>query len=103
MPRFLVFEGGGGVEGNVTFWINEITIAKGWMIACGLRELVLDEDFSENRVKVTIYGTSKSQIMSIWIYNHWLNQFLMDVIFGHCLRPMINMTCWKMMRKKKLV
>jgi hypothetical protein len=35
------------------------------MIACDLRELVLDEDFSENHVKVTIYGTTKSQIMSI--------------------------------------
>jgi len=29
------------------------------MIACGLKELVLDEDFSENHVKVTIYGTTK--------------------------------------------
>jgi hypothetical protein len=73
------------------------------MIACGIRELVLDEDLSENHVKVTIYGTTKSQIMSIWIYNHLPKQFLMGVIFGHCLRPMINITCWKMMRKKKLV
>jgi hypothetical protein len=40
------------------------------MIACGLKELVLDEDLRENRVKVTIYGTTKSQIMLIWIYNH---------------------------------
>jgi hypothetical protein len=40
MPRFLELEGGGGVEGNVTFSIHEITIAKVWMIACGLRELV---------------------------------------------------------------
>jgi hypothetical protein len=71
MPRFLELEGGGGVEGNVTFWINEITIAIGWMIACGFRELVLHEDLSENHVKLTIYGTTKSQIMSIWIYNHW--------------------------------
>jgi hypothetical protein len=55
MPRFLELEGGGGVEGNV----------KGWMIECGLRELVLNEDLSENHVKVTIYGTTKSQIMSI--------------------------------------
>jgi hypothetical protein len=30
------------------------------MIACGIRELVLDEDLSENHVKVTIYGTTKS-------------------------------------------
>ncbi len=73
------------------------------MIPCALRELVLDEDVSENHVKVTIYATTKSQIMSIWIYNHSLKQFFMDVIFGHCLRPMINITCWKMMRKKKLV
>jgi hypothetical protein len=41
----------------------------------------------------------KSQIMSIWIYDHGLQQFLMDVIFGHCFLPMINITCWKMMRK----
>jgi hypothetical protein len=40
------------------------------MIACGLKELVLDEDLNENNFKVTIYGTTKSQIMSIWIYNH---------------------------------
>jgi hypothetical protein len=60
MPRFLELEGGGGVEGNVTFWINGITIARGWMIACGIRELVLDEYLSENHVKVTIYGTTKS-------------------------------------------
>ncbi len=84
MPRFLELEGGGGVEGNLTFWINGITIVKGWMIACGLRELFLDDDLSENHVKVIIYGTTKSQIMSIWIYDHWLKQFLMDVIFGHC-------------------
>jgi hypothetical protein len=58
------------VEGNVTFGINGITIVKGWMIACGLKELVLDEDFCENHVKVTIYGTTKSQIMSLWIYSH---------------------------------
>jgi hypothetical protein len=32
------------------------------MIACGLRELVLDEDLSENHVIVTIYGIAKSQI-----------------------------------------
>jgi hypothetical protein len=30
------------------------------MIACGLKELVLDEDLSENHVKVTIYGITKS-------------------------------------------
>jgi hypothetical protein len=41
----------------------------------------------------------KSQIMSIWIYDHGLQQFLMDVIFGHYFLPMINITCWKMMRK----
>jgi len=40
------------------------------MIACGLKELVLDENLNENYVKVTIYGTTKSQIMSIWIYKH---------------------------------
>jgi hypothetical protein len=39
------------------------------MIACALRELVLDEDLIENHVKVTIHGTTKSQIMSIWVYN----------------------------------
>jgi hypothetical protein len=32
------------------------------MIACGLKELVLDDDFSENHVKVIIYGIAKSQI-----------------------------------------
>jgi hypothetical protein len=56
MPRFLELEGGGGVEGNVTFWMNEITIVKGWMIACGLRELVFNEDLSENHVKVTVWN-----------------------------------------------
>jgi hypothetical protein len=40
MPRFLELEEGIGVEGNVTFWINGITITKGWMFACGLKELV---------------------------------------------------------------
>ncbi len=39
------------------------------MIPCALKELVLDEDLTKNRVKVTIYATTKSQIMSIWIYN----------------------------------
>jgi hypothetical protein len=63
------------------------------MIARGLRELLLDGDLSESHVKVTIYGTTKSQIMSIWIYNHYLKQFLMDVIIDHCLSPMINITC----------
>jgi hypothetical protein len=62
IPRFLELEGDGGVEGNVTFSINGITIAKGWMIACGLRELVLDEDLTENHVKVTIYGIAQSHI-----------------------------------------
>jgi len=32
------------------------------MIACALRELALDENLSENHVKVTIYGIDKSQI-----------------------------------------
>jgi hypothetical protein len=45
-------------------------IAKGWMIPCALRELVLDEDLNENHVKVTIYATTKSQIVWIWIYDH---------------------------------
>jgi len=103
MPRFLELEGGGGVEGNLTFWINGITIVKGWMIACGLRKLFFDEDLSENHVKVIIYGTAKSQIMSIWIYDHWLKQFLMDVIFSHCFLPMITITCWKMTKKKQLM
>ncbi len=76
MPRLLELEGSGGVEGNVTFWINGITIAKGWMIACGLRELVLDKDLSENHVKVTIYGTTKSQIMSIGYITIDSNNFL---------------------------
>jgi hypothetical protein len=69
MPRFLELEGGGGVEGNVTFRINGITIVKACTIACDLKELVLDEDLTTNHVKVTIYGTTKSQIMSISIYN----------------------------------
>jgi hypothetical protein len=30
------------------------------MIACGLRELVLDDDLNENYVKVIIYGIAKS-------------------------------------------
>jgi hypothetical protein len=32
------------------------------MIVYGLKELAFDEDLSENHVKVTIYGTAKSQI-----------------------------------------
>jgi hypothetical protein len=32
------------------------------MIVCGLRELALDENITENHVKVTIYGIAKSQI-----------------------------------------
>jgi hypothetical protein len=40
------------------------------MIPCALRELVLDEDLNENHVKVTIYATTKSQIVWIWIYGH---------------------------------
>jgi hypothetical protein len=60
MPRFLELEGGSGVEGNVTFWINGIIIVKGWMIACGLRELVFDDNLNENHVKVIIYGIAKS-------------------------------------------
>jgi hypothetical protein len=32
------------------------------MIACGLRELVLDEDLSETHLIVTIYVIAKSQI-----------------------------------------
>jgi hypothetical protein len=35
---------------------------QGWMIACGLRELVHDDDHNENNVKVLIYGIAKSQI-----------------------------------------
>jgi hypothetical protein len=34
------------------------------MIACGLRELVLDDDCNENHVKVIIYGIAKSQIIN---------------------------------------
>jgi len=34
------------------------------MIACGLRELVLDEDLNENHVEVIIYGIAKSQIIN---------------------------------------
>ncbi len=29
------------------------------------------------------FPNHKSQIMSIWIYDHWFKQFLMAVIFGH--------------------
>jgi len=71
MPRFLELEGGGGVEGNVLFWINGITIVEGWMIACGFRELVLDEDLSENHVEVTIYGIAKSQITNYVHFDIW--------------------------------
>jgi heme/copper-type cytochrome/quinol oxidase subunit 4 len=42
--------------------MNGITIVEGWMIACGLRELVRDDDLNENHVKVIIYGIAKSQI-----------------------------------------
>jgi len=63
------------------------------MIACGLRELVIDDDLSENHVKVIINGIAKSQIMSIWIYDHGFQQFFMDAIFGRCFLPMINITC----------
>jgi hypothetical protein len=47
MSRFLDLKRGGGVKGNVTFWINGITIVKGWMTAFGLKELVFDEDLNE--------------------------------------------------------
>jgi len=83
MPRFLELEGSDSVEGNVTFWINGITIAKRWMIACGLRELVLDEDLSENHVIVTIYGIAKSQITNYVHLDIWpLTQTIFD---GHYL------------------
>ncbi len=91
MPRFLELAGGGNVKGNVLFWINGITIVKGWMIACGLRELALDENLSENRVKVTIYGIAKSQItnhklcpfgyMNIDSNNFWWMLSLVIVFF----------------------
>jgi hypothetical protein len=42
--------------------MNGIIIVEGWMIACGLRELVCDDDLNENHVKVIIYGIAKSQI-----------------------------------------
>jgi hypothetical protein len=81
MPRFLELDGGGGVQGNVLFWINGITIVKGWMIACGLRELALDENLSENRVKVTIYGIAKSQIRNCVHLDIWK---LTQTIFDGC-------------------
>ncbi len=81
MPRFLELEGGGGVERNVLFWINGITIVKGWMIACNLRELALDKNFSENRVKVTIYGIAKSQITNYVHLDIWT---LTQTIFDGC-------------------
>jgi len=71
MPRFLELEGGRDVEGNVMFWINGITIVNGWMIACGLRELVLDEDLNENHVEVIIYGIAKSQIINYVHLDIW--------------------------------
>jgi hypothetical protein len=81
MPRFLELEGGCGVEGNVSFWINEITIVKGWMITCGLRELALDENLSDNHVKVTIYGIAKSQITNYVHLDIWT---LTQTIFDGC-------------------
>ncbi len=51
------------------------------MIACGLRELALDENLSENHVKVTIYGIAKSQITN---YVHLDTWTLIQTIFNGC-------------------
>ncbi len=37
--------------------MNELKVINN--MACGLRELVLDQELSENHVKGTIYGTTK--------------------------------------------
>ncbi len=41
------------------------------MIACGLRELVIDDNLNENHVKVIIYGIAKSQITNYVHLDIW--------------------------------
>ncbi len=45
-----------------------VMITKGWINACDLRELVLDENLGETIVRVTIlnYPCDIAQVMSIW-------------------------------------
>jgi hypothetical protein len=81
MPRFLELEGKGGVEGNVSFWSNGITIVKRWMIACDIKELTINENLSENHVKVTIYGITKSQSTNYVHLDIWT---LTQTIFYGC-------------------
>jgi hypothetical protein len=61
-------------------------IVKGRIIACDLRELVLDDDLGETNVGVTILNcpNDRSQIMSIW---RWpLSQTILD---GHFLLSLL--------------
>jgi hypothetical protein len=69
MPRFLELEGGRGVERNVTFWINGITIAKGWMITCGLKEVVLDVDLQY--MELPIHKLCRFGYITIDSTNFW--------------------------------
>jgi len=77
MPRFLELEGGRGVEENVTFWINGITIAKGWMITCGLKELVLDEDLQY--MELPNHKLCQFGYITIDSTNFWWTLFLVIV------------------------
>jgi hypothetical protein len=91
MPRFFELEGGRGVEQNVTFWINGITIAKGWLITCGLQEFVLDDDLQYMELLnqklcqfgyITIDSTNFWWTLSLvivcvlqitqWVIEHWI-------------------------------
>jgi hypothetical protein len=61
-------------------------ITEGRIVACDLKELVLDDDLNEINVAVTIlsYPNDRSQIMSIW---RWpLSQTILD---GHFLSSLL--------------
>jgi hypothetical protein len=58
------------------------------MIACGLKELVLDEDLSENHVKVTIYGIARSQITNYVDLD--IEPLIQTIFNGHYLWSMFS-------------
>jgi hypothetical protein len=61
-------------------------IAEGRIVACDLRELVLDDNLGETNVRVTILNcpNDRSQIMSIWRWS--LSQTILD---GHFLLSLL--------------